>query len=321
MSDGYLPWRYSPGQVIRYSFNADHAELGRLGFDGTSRMDLPDVRRCFDAWERVCNVRFQEVDGPADVWLYADPVDGWRGTLAYAWTVDANGNGLMESGEQAGIAIDPADTAFWVQSLTHEVGHILGLDHVEGVNSIMAPLSGTAATYVTEYDAGMVRSIYGAPIGIPTITGSNDAETLIGSSQGDLIVAGRGDDRVLGLSGGDVLYGNQGKDHLNGAYGSDRLYGGQDADTLLGGGGDDVLYGNLGADVLSGGDGVDTLYGGQGADILFGDADDVLFGNLGPDVFVTIHPETVADFDAGQGDVIVPLLGQRAADHEEWFGA
>lgn len=61
-------------------------------------------------------------------------------------------------------------------------------------------------------------------------------------------------------------------------------------------------------------------YGGQGADTIYGDEFDRLFGNLGADVFVTAHPETVADFDAEQGDIIVPLLGRHIPDNHEWMG-
>ncbi|HEX5377645.1 MAG TPA: calcium-binding protein [Phenylobacterium sp.] len=69
--------------------------------------------------------------------------------------------------------------------------------------------------------------------------GAND--TLIGSTDSDIVFAGGGDDLVDGGDGSDALRGQGGND------------------TLIGGNGDDLLYGNAGDDLLDGGSGSDRV--------------------------------------------------------------
>ena len=85
-------------------------------------------------------------------------------------------------------------------------------------------------------------------------SGSNNAETLSGTSVGD---------RILGLGGNDTLNGGDGADVLEGGEGNDTLIGGSGADTLLGGAGDDVYFLD-GADVFSEnpGEGTDLIQAG-----------------------------------------------------------
>ena len=89
-----------------------------------------------------------------------------------------------------------------------------------------------------------------------------------------------------GTSGIDMIFGLAGRNTINGLGGNDLLCGGNSADTLSGGDGDDFLDGQNGDDILSGGNGNDRLQGGRGADRFSGGA--------GTDV--------AADFNPGQGD-------------------
>ena len=114
-----------------------------------------------------------------------------------------------------------------------------------------------------------------------------------GTSDGDILNGGLGNDTIFGLRGDDVLYGYAGEDSLNGNQGDDTLKGGRGNDILKGGKGDDILngnqgddilYGNQGDDTLRGGRGIDTLKGGGGDDILYGGkGDDILYGGRGDD--------------------------------------
>ena len=73
--------------------------------------------------------------------------------------------------------------------------------------------------------------------------------------------------------------------------GNDTIVGNHVDNVLSGGAGNDVLYGSGGEDTLIGGGGADTLYGGAGADLFtYTSLDDA--------------GDTVADFDAGDGDRI-----------------
>ena len=66
-----------------------------------------------------------------------------------------------------------------------------------------------------------------------------------------------GSGSVSGSDNADVLLGGSGRDALSGGIGSDFLYGGAGVDTLRSGAGDDYLDGGVGDDIINGGDGSD----------------------------------------------------------------
>jgi Ca2+-binding RTX toxin-like protein len=131
-----------------------------------------------------------------------------------------------------------------------------------------------------------VDNVFLAPVGlpkchgkVPTIGGTDAADTITGTSGADVIVAfggddtihaGGGNDTVCGGAGNDTIYGGGGKDFLLGEQGDDDLYGGAGADKLKGGPGHDKLRGNAGNDRLWGGVGGDTIVGGGGVDFCNG---------------------------------------------------
>jgi hypothetical protein len=103
-----------------------------------------------------------------------------------------------------------------------------------------------------------------------TIVGTNGADNLEATDDGDVIV-GRG--------GRDTIDGKGGRDLVCGGAGSDRIVGGRGGDTLIGNGGNDILDGQAGNDQLFGGFGRDRLSGRDGKDRLRGGpADDRLDG-------------------------------------------
>ena len=85
---------------------------------------------------------------------------------------------------------------------------------------------------------------------VPTVLGTNRADTLRGTDGVDVVSALSGDDTVTGLASGDVVCGGAGDDRLDGGNGADALYGGAGDDLVLGGNGDDRLVGGLGTDDL-----------------------------------------------------------------------
>lgn len=133
------------------------------------------------------------------------------------------------------------------------------------------------------------------------ILGTNDADTLTGSQDGDVLIGRDGNDTLeitgsvfpggslrtvamFGDAGADVLtvrgsdflgayaYPVGPRAYLDGGGGSDTLSGSYGADTLEGGDGSDALSGSAQSDELYGGDGNDTLDGGGGSDSLYGGA-------------------------------------------------
>ena len=128
--------------------------------------------------------------------------------------------------------------------------------------------------------------------GIENATGSDYADTIIGSAE---------DNDLFGGDSGDSIDGGAGADSIQGDGGDDTIYGGDSADTILGGTGDDYIEGGAGNDFLFTGTGQDTLIGGAGNDTLFNsDGDDYLAGGIGNDSIVATNGNDT--LVGGEGD-------------------
>ena len=135
-------------------------------------------------------------------------------------------------------------------------------------------------------------------------TNSNEGQSILGSSGGDLMVGGDLNDTFNGYAGNDTINGGSGSDsaqfssrsnsinlsstnwqntgdgtdrlisieNINAGSGNDRITGNRAANTLNGQTGKDRLFGGGGNDRLYGGSGKDRLIGGGGKDLLWGQA-------------------------------------------------
>ena len=100
---------------------------------------------------------------------------------------------------------------------------------------------------------------------------------------GGLIALG-GNDSIIGSSDAEIIFANMGEDTVSGGGGNDTLFGGKDRDILNGDDGDDYVNGNIGQDLIFGGNGNDFLRGGKDEDLLVGGkGDDTLIGDMGGD--------------------------------------
>ncbi len=100
---------------------------------------------------------------------------------------------------------------------------------------------------------------------VDTIRGTNEDDTLVGSTVTELIQSYSGDDSIVGGGGPDTIEGGDG---------NDTIWGGMDDDSIGGGQGDNFIYGGNdprvdrlvddGDDVIRGGDGKDVVYAGGG---------------------------------------------------------
>ena len=75
--------------------------------------------------------------------------------------------------------------------------------------------------------------------GIENITGSNQADLLVGNAAGNVLDGGASDDVLRGEGGDDTLLGGEGNDTLDSGEGNDTLTGGDGNDTMTGGSGND----------------------------------------------------------------------------------
>ncbi|EAW36019.1 hypothetical protein L8106_22526 [Lyngbya sp. PCC 8106] len=147
-------------------------------------------------------------------------------------------------------------------------------------------------------------------------TNFSDSETLVPGQVQQFplgVLSLEGADTIVGSSDSELINGNQDDDLILGGLGTDTLFGGQDNDSLDGQGKEDQLFGNLGQDTLNGGEGSDSLFGGQDNDQLFGNqgqdtlsgdkGSDTLTGGEGADVFVAqlsgAEPDLITDFQDG----------------------
>ena len=126
---------------------------------------------------------------------------------------------------------------------------------------------------------------------------SNDR--LIHGTRGpDVIVGGRGPNRIYGAGGNDTICGGYGRDRIYGGRGKDTIDGKKDADLVHGGRGSDEVDGGAGRDRVFGDSGNDTVRGGPG------DRDEVN-GGLGDDA---------VDGGRGNHDVLVGGVGHDRID-------
>lgn len=131
-------------------------------------------------------------------------------------------------------------------------------------------------------------------------------DSVTGSEQADVIVGGSGDDVIDGLGGNDWLHGGSGNDTLDGGAGDDFVVGGWDDDVLSGGADEDTVYGGYGDDVIHDQEGLDYIYGGSGNDTFYGSNDvyDNLYGGAGDDTFFSIGRDHIF---GGQGNDFIDV--------------
>jgi Ca2+-binding RTX toxin-like protein len=162
------------------------------------------------------------------------------------------------------------------------------------------------------------------------VFGSGGDDTLIGTSQPDILRGSSGNDTLIGGGGNDILDGDQGNDiYVLNAETLDSLGEIDGIDTIrttisrtltfsvienlildggaaingTGNAANNSIVGNGANNVLAGLDGNDVLLGGGGNDQLFGQAGkDSLTGGAGNDHYVI---QSVAHTAAGNGDVVV----------------
>ncbi|KZL11705.1 calcium-binding protein [Pseudovibrio sp. Ad26] len=171
-------------------------------------------------------------------------------------------------------------------------------------------------------DAGELKTL--TDLGVDRID-LTPTELNLNNNSDDLLIGGKGADKLYGGRGNDVLVvdhedtaydggdgndwvqfdtdqgmtyalgtgnfenavGGRGNDNLTGTEGANTIQLGDGNDTASGLGGDDSLRGQSGNDTLNGGAGNDLLFGGDGNDILSGGADDdILVGGSGNDTYV-----------------------------------
>ena len=299
------------GGTVTWNF----AGMGAYYIGQSAYRDL--VEQAFDRWEEVANIDFVQVsdDQNANIDVYWD--DGTQasqlgtagGTIGVAsWSIRSGGRipsaevffDLADFDENGGL--DAALDSVFYQVALHEIGHAIGLGHVNDSSQIMNGVVRKSTPDLGEGDIAGIQALYGPAVGAPpdppdeppeppapstptSGTGSRDvldhsdksfAVQLYGYGGNDDLTGGSADDFISGGTGNDNLDGNDGRDVLVDAIGNDNLAGDGGDDIIAAFSGTNTLNGGSGDDLLLGGYNNDTLNGGSDDDVLVGDA----FGNL-----------------------------------------
>lgn len=161
------------------------------------------------------------------------------------------------------------------------------------------------------------------------INGEDGADTIDASAVqvGVTIDGGAGNDVITGSDQADNILGGGGADLAAAGDGNDTLNGGSSRDSLYGDGGDDIVNGNGGSgDRLRGGSGNNTLNGGSGNDFVegFGDNDftltpGTLVGSgtntlVAIELAVLIGGASANTFDATASSIPVSVYGTQGND-------
>ncbi|MEM7268800.1 MAG: matrixin family metalloprotease [Pseudomonadota bacterium] len=266
------------------------------------------LRQAFNTWSQQANIDFVQVadngsrlgEGVgADIRVAFGQIDGSTGGtvgLAYFPTgIPIAGDVLFDSDEDFFFR----DRASFINVAVHEIGHSIGLEHVNVPGAIMRPIASDQTTLGSD-DIEGITTIYGSgngPLLIAlddftpdvTVLEAVDGLRLRGHIGENEIRGGAGDERMFGFGGDDFLFGRGGDDTMVGGSGDDRLGGLSGDDLLRGGSGTDSLFGVAGDDTLRSGAalGDDLLFGGAGNDLMVGGRGGQFFqGGIGNDTII-----------------------------------
>lgn len=185
-----ITWSFAEYSSIDLTLGRSYS--GYPTFEATFDSEQRDlVRMAFQAWEDVADIDFVETDDASsvDIRIGWDSIDGSSNSttlgMATVWSVNDN---ITCASVQIDIA-DQSDADFttgspasgkwsFLGTVTHEVGHTLGLDHSEYTSAMMyAMASDTVA--LTSDDIEAIVAVYGESQGASIPQDTEDISALV----------------------------------------------------------------------------------------------------------------------------------------------
>ncbi|AZQ65685.1 matrixin family metalloprotease [Silicimonas algicola] len=169
--------------------------------NGTSEPQFSDaLQAAFDAWESVASVDFQMVSTGADVNLFVNDIGGAAGEAYYTYvdrgTIDViQGGTISFSSDLVWSPYGDDDGVDFYAVALHEIGHMIGLNHVSDRTEIMNPV--IYADDLGDGDIAGAQFLYGRDPGDSASEAPND-----GSGGGGISAETGGGD---GGGGGGML--------------------------------------------------------------------------------------------------------------------
>ena len=183
-SDSQWDQPEGPGSAITVTYSYSNLLDGNMQGLTSDQLRLA-TEEAMSLWATVAPINFVEIfdvgptpsadeDGystgdSADIRIGAHVMDGVSGgELAHAYLPYSSSAGLagdlhFDVDEDWG----QADGGFFLETMLHELGHVLGLDHVDDVEAIMNPVimnrfNGLGESFLLDDDIAGVQSVYGA---------------------------------------------------------------------------------------------------------------------------------------------------------------
>ncbi len=275
--------------VVTWSFAIPSGTFYNFDDAITNAAERAAIQAAFDTWEAVANIDFEQTNNgaAADIILGYDAIDGPSNTVGEAfWRLISGGIDQPDRIVEAEIRFDsaenwsasdnpdPIETSLYAVAV-HEIGHAIGLDHINDPSQIMNPFI-TDQTGLGDGDVGGIQFVYGLIL----VSGDDGSNALDQSGSATSV-------RILGLGGNDTIIGGGLRDLIFGGSGNDDLSGGGGADAIVDGFGDDVADGGDDGDVIADFSGTNVLNGGSGNDLILGGYDDdTISGDAGDDTLV-----------------------------------
>ncbi|MGB1034027.1 MAG: reprolysin-like metallopeptidase, partial [Primorskyibacter sp.] len=286
-----LTYSFADGENVPSVADLENEATDTSAFTAAQRENF---RAATDIFHATAGLIFVEVEEGGMIDVANAHGSEWAGWAFYPnsseyWT-DASLLIIDDTGDY-----DPGSFAF--DTILHELGHALGLQHpFEGAlilddaldntsNTIMSYNTADPRETLAHMDIDALVHLYGAVVDTSGWVLNFVEETQILTVTGD--------------DAGNTIAGAMGENHLDGGAGDDLLLGRQGDDTFVGGAGDDTILGGLGDDTV-------VLSGAQGA-YSFG------FVGTGDDMAFQITDLGTGDVDTLDGIETLQFAGQATA--------